>query len=288
MKLRISTHYTIFYISYYHRHLFNPTVMTPDNELWAALQAEVASLVNEEPLLKDHLTRVILEQPSLTASLAAILSEKLATTSVASTSLNELFLAQAERYPSIGEEASGDLRAVCERDPACSGPSAPLLFFKGYHALQAYRFAHSLWRDNRHQIAMFLQNRASELFAVDIHPACRIGRRILLDHATGVVIGETAVVEDDVSILHEVTLGGTGKSSGDRHPKIAKGVLIGAGAKILGSIRIGEGAKIGAGSVVVKEVPPHCTVAGVPARSIGKCPCASPALEMDQSLDYVI
>jgi len=259
--------------------------MIPDNELWAAIVDEVAALREGEPLLTEYLTKVVLKQPTLVASLAVILSQKLATPLVDQPLLEDLFSSQARRFHEIGAFAAQDLKAVRERDPACVLLSAPLLFFKGYHALQSYRFSSSLWREGRHAIALFLQNRASEVFAVDIHPACTIGKGILLDHGTGVVIGETAVIEDDVSILHEVTLGGTGKSGGDRHPKISRGVLIGAGAKVLGSIRIGEGAKIGAGSVVVKEVPPHSTVTGVPARMLGKCLSPAPALDMDQVLE---
>jgi serine O-acetyltransferase len=159
------------------------------------------------------------------------------------------------------------------------------LYFKGFHALQAYRIAHHCWLNSRTALALYLQSRISEVFAVDIHPGAKIGKGILFDHATSVVIGETAVVEDDFSMLHEVTLGGTGKNGGDRHPKIGRGVMIGAGAKVLGNIVIGEGSKIGAGSVVLEDVPPHCTVAGVPARQIGYPAHALPALEMDQSLE---
>lgn len=262
--------------------------MIPDNELWAAIVDEVTALREGEPLLAEYLTKVVLEQPSLEASLSVILSQKLATPMVKQPLLEELFASQVHRFPEIGDSAAHDLRAVRERDPACILLSAPLLFFKGYQAIQSYRLSNSLWREGRHSVALFIQNRASEVLAVDIHPACTIGKGILLDHATGVVIGETAVIEDDVSILHEVTLGGTGKAGGDRHPKISRGVLIGAGAKVLGSIRIGEGAKIGAGSVVVKEVPPHSTVTGVPASILGKCLSPTPALDMDQVLDLAV
>ena len=160
----------------------------------------------------------------------------------------------------------------------------PFLFFKGFHALQAYRLAHWLWNEKRRHLALYLQTRVSDLFAVDIHPAARIGSGIMMDHATGIVIGETAVVEDNVSMLHAVTLGGTGKEAGDRHPKIRTGVLIGAGAKILGNIEIGKGARVAAGSVVLQNVPPCKTVAGVPAKVIGDSGCAEPAREMDQML----
>jgi serine O-acetyltransferase len=175
---------------------------------------------------------------------------------------------------------------VVERDPAARGVAQPFLYYKGFHALEAYRVAHWLWSNGRNPLALHLQNRISEVLAVDIHPAARIGKGILIDHATSVIIGETAVVGDDVSMLHEVTLGGTGKESGDRHPKVGSGVLIGAGAKILGNIIIGEGSKIAAGSVVLKEVPPHATVAGIPARVVGKLMAVIPSHVMDQTVDF--
>jgi len=172
-----------------------------------------------------------------------------------------------------------------ERDPACDRYSLPFLYYKGYQGLQMHRIGHYLWRRRRRELARYLQSRISEVFAIDIHPAARIGVGILIDHATSLVIGETAVVGDNVSMLHEVTLGGTGKDSGDRHPKVGNGVLIGAGAKILGNVRIGAGAKVGAGSVVLDHVPAHCTVAGVPARPVGPCNSEQPALKMDHTLE---
>lgn len=178
-----------------------------------------------------------------------------------------------------------DLHAVSERDSACCSQVTPLLYFKGFHALQAYRVAHWLWQQGRKSLALFLQNRISAVFAVDIHPAARIGKGIMFDHATGIVIGETAVVGDMVSIMQSVTLGGTGKEAGDRHPKVSNGVLIGAGAKILGNITVGECAKVGAGSVVLKDVPARAVVAGVPAKIIGDNLCGQPAQEMDHHID---
>ena len=192
-----------------------------------------------------------------------------------------LGVALADRLARSMIVASEDLRAVLSRDPACRGYSVPLLFFKGFHALQSYRVAHYYWHNGREAMALFLQSRISEVFAVDIHPGARIGKGIMFDHATSVVIGETAVVEDDFSMLHEVTLGGTGKVGGDRHPKIGKGVMIGAGAKVLGNIAVGEGARIGAGSVVLEDVPPFTTVAGVPARPVNYPVHGLPALELD-------
>jgi serine O-acetyltransferase len=184
-----------------------------------------------------------------------------------------------------------DLTAVRDRDPACPDLLTPLLWFKGFQAVQIHRVAHWLWAHGRIHLARHLQSRSAEVFAIDIHPAARLGRGILIDHGTGVVIGETSVVEDDVSILQEVTLGGTGKAGGDRHPKIRRGVLIGAGAKILGNIEIGEGAKVGAGSIVLDPVEPFTTVAGVPARPVGARHTGMAALTMDHSLaqpEYVI
>jgi len=186
--------------------------------------------------------------------------------------------------PQIGEAIRADLRAVRERDPASTSFSHPFLYFKGFQALQSYRVAHWLWTEDRHSLALFLQNRISQVFAVDIHPAARIGHGILIDHGTGVVIGETAVVENDVSMLHDVTLGGTGKETGDRHPKVREGVLIGAGAKILGNVEIGNCSRIAAGSVVTHPVPANSTVAGNPARVVGHAGCAEPARTMDQTL----
>ena len=189
-----------------------------------------------------------------------------------------------EANPGIGQSIRADIRATRDRDPAAKGFSEPFLYFKGFHALQTHRVAHFLWHGGRQSLALFLQNRTSEVFGVDIHPAARVGNGILIDHATSVVIGETAVIEDNVSILHEVTLGGTGKADGDRHPKVRHGVLIGAGAKILGNVEVGRGAKVGAGSVVLEDVPPHCTVAGVPAQIVGTPNVDEPALEMDHRL----
>jgi serine O-acetyltransferase len=183
----------------------------------------------------------------------------------------------------IGIAARSDLAAVCERDPACHSPLEALLFFKGFHALQAYRLAHALLHQGRRALAHYLQSRMALIFGIDINPAARLGCGIMIDHGTGVVIGETAVVEDGVSMLQGVTLGGTGKDVGDRHPKIREGVMIGAGAGVFGNVEIGARAKIGAGSVVLKSVPAHCTAAGVPARLVGMCANQEPARDMDQS-----
>jgi serine O-acetyltransferase len=180
-----------------------------------------------------------------------------------------------------------DIQAYYDRDPACDRFIMPVLYFKGFHAIQTHRLAHWLWNHGRKDFALYLQSRSSSVFQTDINPAARIGKGVFLDHATGLVVGQTAVIEDDVSILHGVTLGGTGKAGGDRHPKIRYGVLIGAGAKILGNIRVGDCARIGAGSVVVRDVPPRVTVVGVPARIVGEAGAAQPASVMDQLLSII-
>ena len=198
--------------------------------------------------------------------------------------LYELYLHALGKEPSIGEAVRADITAYYERDPACDQYCLPLLYFKGYHAIQAHRINHCLWKEGRKTLAYFLQNRASEVFGVDIHPAARFGQGIMIDHGTGVVIGETAVLGNDISILHGVTLGGSGKEGGDRHPKIGDGVMIGANASILGNIRIGTNAKIGAGSVVVADVPSSITVVGVPAKPVGRS-VKAPSADMDQNID---
>jgi serine O-acetyltransferase len=199
--------------------------------------------------------------------------------------LEPLLTGVFENHPHLVHSATRDMLAMFERDPACFSLLEPLLFFKGFLALTTYRVSHQLWNDQKRWLALYLQSVASEAFAVDIHPAARIGCGILLDHATSFVVGETAIIEDDVSILHEVTLGGTGKQTGDRHPIIRSGVLLGAGAKILGRVEIGTGAKVGAGSVVLEDVPAHTTVAGVPAVIVGRSSEENPAIEMNQHLD---
>jgi len=186
--------------------------------------------------------------------------------------------------PNILRSAEIDMLATYTRDPACEDLTTPFLFYKGFHALQAHRIAHWLWQENRKTLSQFFQNQISVTLGVDFHPAAQIGSGIMLDHATGIVVGETAVIEDDVSILHAVTLGGTGKTSGDRHPKIRRGVLLAAGCKVIGNIEVGEGSKVGAGSVVLENVPPYVTVAGVPAKIVGKTAGTVPAHDMDQRL----
>ncbi|AQT06196.1 serine acetyltransferase [Acetobacter persici] len=257
--------------------------------LWQEMVEQAC--VCHDPLVRGLLATGIRSHTDFASALAALLGRKLGDRSVAADALAELVKESFDAQPEIVCAAAADMVAIRERDPACPDYVTPFLFFKGFHAVQSYRVAHWLWRAGRRHLALHLQSRGSELFGVDIHPAARLGRRILFDHGTGIVVGETSIIEDDVSILQEVTLGGTGKHSGDRHPKVRRGVLIGAGAKVLGNIEVGEGAKIGAGSIVLEAVPPFTTVVGNPARKVGTRHSGMPALSMDQMLppiDYII
>lgn len=253
------------------------------DETWADLRTHLSLLAKGEPLLAPALEKYRSHR-SLESAMASLLAEKLSDRLMGSIVLEELLL-EAFQEPDIGRALRRDLRAVVARDPAAGGPAVPFLFFKGFQGLQTYRAAHFYWSQGRDLLARHLQSRVSEVFGMDIHPASRIGEGILIDHGTSVVIGETAVVGDDVSMLHEVTLGGTGKDTGDRHPKIGNGVLLGAGTKVLGNVRIGDGSKVGAGSVVLAEVPEHTTVVGVPARRVSRTTGIDPALLMDQLID---
>lgn len=257
----------------------------PANDtLWAAIRAETEAEASREPILASFLHATILNHDSLQGAVSFHLANMLDSPTAPALLLREVMEEAFAADAKIVEALRADIRAVKERDSACANYSTPLLYFKGLHALQAYRVAHWLWQQKREELALFFQNRVSVVFGVDIHPAAQIGSGIMLDHASGIVIGETATVGDNVSIMQGVTLGGTGKESGDRHPKVGNGVLISAGAKILGNIHIGEGAKIGAGSVVLKEVPAHTTVTGVPARVVGTPNAEQPALEMNHDI----
>jgi serine O-acetyltransferase len=252
--------------------------------VWDKLREECRQKADAEPILASYLHLTILNHRRLEDALSFHLASKLATPNLPAMAIREVMSEAFDKSEEIQEAIRHDLEAVVRRDPASRGISEPFLHYKGFHALESYRVGHWLWVQHREALACYLQNRISEVFAVDIHPAARIGKGILIDHATSVVIGETAVVDDDVSMLHEVTLGGTGKETGDRHPKVRRGVLIGAGAKILGNVVIGEGSKVAAGSVVLTNVPPHTTVAGVPAVVIGRPTTEEPSLEMDQGI----
>lgn len=241
-----------------------------DDPIWRKIFDEAISDAKREPILRHHYCKTILSHASLESALANLLAAKLSSPSISETALRELFLGvlAGDGGSSIVAAAREDLRAAKERDPACLSHAHCFLNFKGFQSIQAHRLAHELWAQNRASLAALIQSRVSEVFAVDIHPGARIGSGVVIDHATGVVIGETAVVGDNVTILHSVTLGGTGKVGGDRHPKIGDGVFVGAGTKVLGNVRVGDSARIGAGSVVLKDVPPYATAVGNPARLI--------------------
>jgi serine O-acetyltransferase len=261
-----------------------PAGLASYDPIWTALKSQAQDLAEAEPELSSFAHATILTHDRLEEALSHHLARKIGGEDVSPLQIREIFSDVFAAGPDFGAAVRADLSAVYERDPACHSYVQAFLFFKGFHALESYRVAHWLWSNGRRVMALYFQNRISELFAVDIHPAARIGRGIMMDHATGIVIGETAVVEDDVSMLHGVTLGGTGKENEDRHPKVRRGVLLAAGAKVLGNIEIGEYSRVAAGSVVLKAVPPHTTVAGVPARIIGKANSPRPSHDMNTCL----
>jgi serine O-acetyltransferase len=252
--------------------------------IFARVRAEADDMVARSPELTSFVLATVLNHSTLDGAVVQRVSERLGSHEVPSDLIRQTFLDVISREPAIGDAFRADLMAVLDRDPACMRLIEPLLFFKGFHAIQTHRLAHALWKAGRRDLALYLQSRSSEIFQTDIHPAARIGNGIFLDHATGLVVGATALIEDNVSMLQDVTLGGTGKESGDRHPKIRHGVLIGAGAKILGNIEIGHCSRVASGSVVLHAVPNNKTVAGVPARVVGEAGCAEPARSMDQIL----
>ena len=254
-------------------------------DLWQKARAEAELKVSEEPILGSYFHATILNHASFGAALSFRLASKLDNPMLPTMLIRQVIEEAISDDPTILEAAETDVLASFARDPACDDLTTPFLFHKGFHALQAHRIAHWLWLHDRRTLAQFFQSQISVGLGVDIHPAARIGRGLMLDHATGIVVGETAVIDDDVSVLHSVTLGGTGKETGDRHPKIRRGVLLAAGCKIIGNIEVGEGAKVGAGSVVLHDVPAHVTVAGVPAVIVGKPREESPALDMDQRIE---
>jgi serine O-acetyltransferase len=249
--------------------------------VWAAIRSDAEAILANEPSLANLVVSTVLNHARFEDALSHRLAERLHHADVSADLIRQAFAEALGARPEIGEAARADLAATLERDPAAHRAIEPLLYFKGYQAIQTHRFAHALLALGRRDFALYLQSRASQVFQVDINPAATIGKGIMLDHGTGTEIGETAVVGDHVSIMQGVTLGGTGKAEQDRHPKIGNGVLIGAGATVLGNIHIGECARVAAGSVVLKEVPPRVTVAGVPAKIVGEAGCAQPAVVMD-------
>ena len=254
--------------------------------VWTRIRQDAHAIIEEEPMMGGPVHAGILHHQSLEKVLSYRIALKLSSDEMPTQILRELVDEAYAEDRELGEAARADLTAVLERDPACHRLIQPILFFKGFQAVQAHRIANWLWRYDRKPMAWYIQSRTSEVFGIDIHPGATIGRGIMIDHAHSIVIGETAVVGDNVSMLHSVTLGGTGKVDGDRHPKIENGVLIGAGAKVLGNIRVGYCSRIAAGSVVLQDIPPCKTVAGVPAKIVGEAGCSQPAQSMDQLLNY--
>ena len=261
------------------------TYLRAVDPVWSRVLDEARDAIRDEPLLGGLVHSSILHHSSIDRALAYRFAQKLASAEMSEQILREIAELAFADDPGIVEAARADIIAVYDRDPACSRFLQPILFFKGFQALLAFRVGHWLWANKRRDLAYFVQMRASEIYGVDIHPGARLGRGIMIDHAHSIVIGETSVVGDNVSMLHSVTLGGTGKEHDDRHPKIGNGVLIGAGAKVLGNISIGHCSRIAAGSVVLEDVPPMKTVAGVPARIVGEAGCAQPSATMNQLIE---
>lgn len=258
--------------------------LRPVDPIWSSIRSEAEDAIANDPLLATFLTTTILNQETLEDAVIHRISERLAHEDLGADIIRQTFEAMVSVEEDWSTSVRADIQAYYDRDPACDRFFMPLLYFKGFHAIQTHRLANWLWRQGRRDFALYLQSRSSSVFQTDIHPASKMGRGIFFDHATGIVVGETAVINDNVSILHGVTLGGTGKAGGDRHPKISCGVLIGAGAKILGNIVVGSCSKVASGSVVLSEVPPNKTVAGVPARIVGEAGCEEPSRAMDQLL----
>ncbi|HYE48218.1 MAG TPA: serine O-acetyltransferase [Azospirillaceae bacterium] len=255
--------------------------VTSLDPVWTRIRQEAEEAVRTEPMLASLMCAAILNQDTLEQAVAHRIASRLHHADVSGELIVQAFEDAIEADPAIGQAFRADISAVLDRDPACNRSLEPVLYFKGFHALQTHRLAHQLWTMGRRDMALYLQSRSSAVFGVDIHPNARFGKGVLIDHGTGVVIGETAVVGDNVSMLHGVNLGGNGKEHGDRHPKIGNGVLLGAYCKVLGNITVGNGSRVGAGSVVLKPVPPCVTVAGMPARIVGQAGCAEPARAMD-------
>jgi serine O-acetyltransferase len=255
--------------------------------VWARVREEAEEITRSAPELATFIFTTVLNHDKLEQAVADRVASRLDHADVSGELIRQGFDEAFAAEPSIGDAIRADIVAVAERDPATTRYIEPVLYYKGFHALQTHRLAHFLWHRGRKDFALYLQSRSSSVFGVDINPNTKIGRGVFIDHGTGIVLGQTAVIEDDVSILQGVTLGGTGKERGDRHPKIRRGVLLSAGAKVLGNIEVGACSRVAAGSVVLKAVPPNTTVAGVPARVVGKSPCeGTPAHTMDQMFDF--
>lgn len=261
------------------------TTSTNTQAIWKKIQQDVATQAEQEPILASYFHATVLNHSSLADALSFHLANKLDSPAASAMLIREVIDQALNSDPTIIESVCADLEATVERDSACPNLSTPFLFYKGFHALQSHRIAHWLWSNDRRDLALYLQNRQSAVFSVDIHPAAQVGKGIMFDHATGIVVGETAIIEDNVSMMQSVTLGGTGKESGDRHPKIRQGVMIGPGSKILGNINVGAFAKVCAGSVVLKDVPPRTCVAGVPATECGAVGFEIPAAQMNQAIE---
>ncbi|HWL69494.1 MAG TPA: serine O-acetyltransferase, partial [Geminicoccus sp.] len=270
-----------------HKHL---TLVSPEAQgdisetLWRRLRWEAEEACAKSPMLAPLFLDSIINQPSFESAMFHRIAARLKNDVISQPLILQAFHRASSHEPAIAQGLQADITAVYDRDPACERLIEPFLYFKGFHAIQAHRLTHWLWENGERDFALYLQSRSSEVFQTDIHPAARIGKGILLDHATGLVVGETAVIEDDVSLLQGVTLGGTGKEAGDRHPKVRKGVMIGAGAKILGNIEIGACARIAAGSVVLNPVAPRTTVAGVPAKAVKVAPSCDTSRSADEIL----
>lgn len=257
-------------------------VLDQVDPVWTRIRQEADEIVRREPELSTFIYSTVLNHERLEHAVVHRVTERLDRPDLPGDLIRQAFLDALKDEPAIGDMFRADIVATFDRDPATTRFIETLLYYKGFHAIQTHRLAHWLWRNGRKDFALYLQSRSSSVFQTDINPAAKIGRGIFLDHATGFVVGETAVIDDDVSILHDVTLGGTGKEGADRHPKIRRGVMIGAGAKILGNIEVGHCARVAAGSVVLKPVPNNTTVAGVPARVVGTAGCPEPSRSMDQ------
>lgn len=266
-------------------HLDPKTALSTVDPVWTRIRDEAEDIVKREPELATFIYSTVLHHDRLEDAVVHRIAERLDHSALSGDLIRQAYLDAIRSDPDFGNAFRADLVAVFDRDPATSRFIDPLLYFKGFHAIQAHRLAHWLYNNGRKDFAFYIQSRASAEFQTDINPAAKIGRGIFLDHATGLVVGETAVIEDNVSILHDVTLGGTGKENEDRHPKIRHGVMIGAGAKILGNIEIGHCARIASGSVVLKDVPNNVTVAGVPAKIVGEAGCAEPSRTMNQMIN---